>query len=393
MNYTLISHGYANDLDLWFPKITINGGKMPAGVQNTFRAMIRCAVGKDHTFVNMGTLANRTNVCYRTIERHIKTLKEAKLITAVKEEINGWTETVYYFLAHPGIVKFRELRAGKAKPQLSKPVETPKRCQTETAPEIEPQIEQKTPKNSYLEIDQECHAADRQNVGNLSDHTVDRLYINTPPLPHYSESVQDRQEPATWAKIRESIISKDQLNLAAKYLPCLVAEIENGSVILSGPNKIALQRIEKHYGQTIKENFSFFGVKTIVFNVYSEELQRKKDEEQKQQDQLQLQLQKIQQQRILAEKQLQEAELNSLPLKKQFDVVLNQYPRQTGQWQAWMNFKKLVRAGELPKTSKLLQIILKNKMSHDWQRDNGRWIPGLSKFLKERRWLDYGEWT
>jgi len=105
------------------------------------------------------------------------------LITAVKEEINGWTETVYYFLAHPGIVKFRELRAGNAKSQLLKPVETPKRCQTETASEIEPQIEQKTPKNSYLEIDQECHAADRQNVGNLSDHTVDRLYINTPPYP------------------------------------------------------------------------------------------------------------------------------------------------------------------------------------------------------------------
>jgi len=95
---------------------------MPAGVQNTFRAMIRCAVGKDHTFVNMGTLANRTNVCYRTIERHIKTLKEAKLITAVKEEINGWTETVYYFLAHPAIVKFRELRSGKAKLEQSKSV-------------------------------------------------------------------------------------------------------------------------------------------------------------------------------------------------------------------------------------------------------------------------------
>ena len=384
MNYSLISHGYANDLDLWFPKITINGGKMPAGVQNTFRAMIRCAVGKDHTFVNMGTLANRTNVCYRTIERHIKTLKEAELITAVKEEINGWTETVYYFLAHPAIIKFRKLRSGKAKFEQSKSVEELKQCQTETAPE---------PENSHIEIDDECHATDRQNVGNLSDHTFDRLYKNTPPLPHYSDSVQYSQESATWAKIRESIISKDQLNLAAKYLPCLVAQIENGSVILSGPNKIALQRIEKHYGQTLKDNFSFFGVKNIVFDVYSEELQRKKDEEQKRIDQLQLQHQKEQQQEILAEKQRQEAELDSLPLKKQFDVILNQYPRQTGQWQAWMNFKKLVRAGELPKTSKFLQIILKNKMSHDWQRDNGRWIPGLSKFLKERRWLDYGEWT
>ncbi len=57
MNYSLISHGYANDLDLWFPKITINGGKMPAGVQNTFRAMIRCAVGKDHAFCEHGYIS------------------------------------------------------------------------------------------------------------------------------------------------------------------------------------------------------------------------------------------------------------------------------------------------------------------------------------------------
>ncbi|WP_245620026.1 hypothetical protein [Desulfobacter vibrioformis] len=171
-------------------------------------------------------------------------------------------------------------------------------------------------------------------------------------------------------------------------LPCLEAEIKSGSVILYGPNKVALQRIEKHYGQTLRDNFSFFGVKTLVFKVFPEERQKKKDEEQKLQDQIHRQRQKEEQERILAEKQQQEAELNSLPLKKQFEILLNQYPRKAGKWQAWMNFKKLVQAGEIPKTSKLLQIIGKNKMSRDWQRDNGRWIPGLSKFLKERRWLD-----
>ncbi|WP_287125660.1 helix-turn-helix domain-containing protein [Desulfobacter sp.] len=397
MNYSFISNGYANDLDLWFGKIERkDGGKMTAGIEKTFKAMVRCAVGEDHTFVNIGTLANRTNVCYRTIERHIKILNEAGLITAVKEEINGWTQTVYYFLAHPVITKFRELRTGKANPQQPKPVETPKPDQPEAVPETESQTEQKITKNDHLETTRECHAvdqqADQQNVDNLSDYTLDRLYINTTPLPP-SESVQDRQEPATWAKIRESIIEKDQLNLAAKMLPCLDAEIENDSVILSGPNKVALQRIEKNYGQTLRDDFSLFGIKTLVFKVFSEERQKKKDEDQKLQDQIQCQQQKEQQERILAEKQQQEAELNSLPLKKQFEVLLNQYPRQTGKWQAWMNFKKLVQAGELPKTSKLLKIIKKNKMSRDWQRDNGRWIPGLSKFLKERRWLDYGKWT
>nr|WP_320013447.1 transcriptional regulator [uncultured Desulfobacter sp.] len=389
MNNLTISHGYANDLDLWFGKIERkDGGKMTAGIEKTFKAMVRCAVGKDHTFVNMGTLANRTNVCYRTIERHVKILQEAELIKAVREEINGWKQTVYYFLAHPVIIKFRELRAGKTKPQ-QKPEETPKPDQPEAAPEIEPEAGQKLPERGNLETTRECHAPDRKNVGNLSDYTLYRLYIDTPP-PSPPESVinHDRQEPATWAKVRESIIEKDQLNLAAKYLPCLEAEIENDSVILSGPNKVALQRIEKHYGQTLKDNFSFFGVKTLVFKVYSEERQRKKDAEQKLQDQIQRQQHKELQERILAERQQQESELNSLPLKKQFDVILNQYPRQTGKWQAWMTFKKLVQAGEIPETSKLLKIIGKNKMSQDWQRDNGRWIPGLSKFLKERRWLD-----
>jgi len=361
---------------------------MTAGIEKTFKAMVRCAVGKNHTFVNMGTLASRTNVCYRTIERHIKILKEAGLINVVKEEINGWKQTVYYFLAHPVIIKFRELKAGKTTPQ-QKPDNTPKPDQPEAAPETEPEAQPELPEDDDLKTTREGHFPDQKNVGNLSDYTIDRIYIDTPSLSP-SESVINHapQEPAIWAKVKGGIIEKDQLNLAAKYLPCLEAEIENDRVILSGPNEVALQRIQKHYGQTIKDNFSFFGVKTLVFKVFSEERQKKKDEEQKLQDQIQRQQQKEQQERVLAEKQYQEAELNSLPLKKQFEVLLNQYPRKAGKWQAWMTFKKLVRAGEIPKTSKLLQIIGKNKMSRDWQRDNGRWIPGLSKFLKERRWLD-----
>ncbi|MGD9825350.1 transcriptional regulator [Desulfobacter sp.] len=389
MNNLTISHGYANDLDLWFGKIERkDGGKMTAGIEKTFKAMVRCAVGKDHTFVNMGTLANRTNVCHRTIERHVKILQEAGLINAVREEINGWMQTVYYFLAHPVIIKFRELRAGKTNPQ-QKPDETSKPDQPKAVPEIEPETEQELPDGSDLETTQDCHAPDQQNFGNLSDYTLDRLNIDTPSLSP-SESVinHGRQEPETWAKVKAHIIENDQLNLAAKMLPCLEAEIENGSIILSGPNEIALQRIQKHYGQTLKDIFYFYGVKPLFFKVFSEERQKEKDEEQKLQDQIQWQQQKEQQERFLAEKQQQEAGLNSLPLKKQFEVLLNQYPRKTGKWQAWMNFKKLVQAGEIPKISKLLQIIGKNKMSQDWQRDNGRWIPGLSKFLKERRWLD-----
>ncbi|WP_245620033.1 helix-turn-helix domain-containing protein [Desulfobacter vibrioformis] len=151
---------------------------MTAGIEKTFKAMVRCAVGKDHTFVNMETLANRTNVCHRTIERHLKILQEAGLINTVREEINGWMQTAYYFLAHPVIIKFRELRAGKTNPQ-QKPDETPKPDQPdqpEAAQETEPEAEPELPESDNLEPPRECHAVDEQNVGNLSDYTIDRLY-------------------------------------------------------------------------------------------------------------------------------------------------------------------------------------------------------------------------
>ncbi len=62
-----ISNGYGNNVARWFPQILKkNGKKMSNGVQFTFMEMIKCAAGKDHTFVNIGTLAERTNVCIRT---------------------------------------------------------------------------------------------------------------------------------------------------------------------------------------------------------------------------------------------------------------------------------------------------------------------------------------
>jgi len=155
---------------------------MTAGIEKTFKAMVRCAVGKDHTFVNMGTLANRTNVCHRTTERHVKILQEAGLINAVREEINGWMQTVYYFLAHPVIIKFRGLRAGKTKPQ-QKPDETSKPDQPEEAPEIEPQTEQGLRDDSDLESTQDFHAPDQQNFGILSDYTLDSRGIAVPSGP------------------------------------------------------------------------------------------------------------------------------------------------------------------------------------------------------------------
>jgi hypothetical protein len=47
-------------------------------------------------------------------------------------------------------------------------------------------------------------------------------------------------------------------------------------VILSGPNEIALQRIEKHYGQILKDDFSFLALKPLSLKSIRKNAKRKK---------------------------------------------------------------------------------------------------------------------
>jgi hypothetical protein len=81
--------------------------------------------------------------------------------------------------------------------------------------------------------------------------------------------------------------------------------------------------------------------------------------------------------------------LNSLPAKEQFTALAAAYPRKTsGEWFAWRAFSRMKKRGELPEMTALLRMINQQKSSTDWIRDNGRWIPGLAKWLRNRPWWD-----
>ena len=84
-----------------------------------------------------------------------------------------------------------------------------------------------------------------------------------------------------------------------------------------------------------------------------------------------------------------EDELSKLPLKKQFELLANEYPLKKSQWMAWEIFSRMSMHKELPNISILLKSICNHKSTDtSWNKDGGRWIPALSKWLKERRWMD-----
>lgn len=71
-----------------------------------------------------------------------------------------------------------------------------------------------------------------------------------------------------------------------------------------------------------------------------------------------------------------------------FERVYEAYPRKEAKGLARSAWKNLVRENSLPLLSVILDAIERFKTSTNWQRENGRFIPHLSNFLKGERWND-----
>jgi hypothetical protein len=71
-----------------------------------------------------------------------------------------------------------------------------------------------------------------------------------------------------------------------------------------------------------------------------------------------------------------------------FEKLWEAYPRKDAKDPAEKAFKQLLRSRQLPSLSELLAAIKRFMATTQWQKNNGRFIPYLSKFLKDRRWLD-----
>lgn len=69
---------------------------------------------------------------------------------------------------------------------------------------------------------------------------------------------------------------------------------------------------------------------------------------------------------------------------KDFLEFWDKYPRKVGKGGAWLKWKR----SKLPNLSLLLEAIEKQKISPQWQRDGGQYIPHPSTWLTQRRWQD-----
>lgn len=144
---------------------------------------------------------------------------------------------------------------------------------------------------------------------------------------------------------------------------------------LDCPDRYSMGHVQDRYGDAIRSALQNTGVTDFFFSFGEQEraLQKEKEEVAE------------------AQQEIHWRELSTLSLEEQFAVLVSAYPRKTsGNWFAWQSFRRLARRGELPDIGRLLRLLKTHKQSEDWTRDAGRWIPGLSRWLNNKPWWDFG---
>ncbi len=376
-----IVHGYGNELENWMPHLENEGRKISAGAQNTFRAMVRCAAGKDHTFVNVATLAKRLNVSIRTIQRHIALLEKIKIIRLKEEWINGWKEKVYYFLFHPIIEKYQKSKARKtSQPKRMQPLQADRTDQSRND-------ETKTSENSAWSEHQEP-AINGQNGDNLSHVLNKEKDIEPPPSPsmNISGDAEEGEDFSTnencenwWVAVREKIGQSEKCPFPPAILNSFSARREHDRLIIEvvAPLLDRARLIQ----QELLQELAAEGIREVCFQPKSGEKLTEEYLEMRRRNEQQI---IKQQQRRFYEKRVQQEIINTLPQKNKFGLLLEKYPRKTGKVeQAEKVFNNLSGQNFLPDFSLLLEKLAKEKSSLNWQKDEGRWIPGLSKWLQQ----------
>lgn len=75
----------------------------------------------------------------------------------------------------------------------------------------------------------------------------------------------------------------------------------------------------------------------------------------------------------------------------EYETFWKLYPRKIGKGAAWLRWKKLNLGGGLKE--KIFSAVEKQKLTDQWQKDGGQFIPHPATWLNQRRWEDEVETT
>ncbi len=366
------------------------------GVRKTLECLVLAARGEDHSWPKQEWLAEKANITTRTVRNHTRKLEEEGVIKTVMERINGHLQQVYYFLAHPVAVAARDRKNFPVTPEeISGHLN--KRKKNIKSPPIPPQGEAAgAAEEREHEQSNQTDSSTQCPEQNLFSHSVHPIGEN--PDSSVVKSERERRErnlsgrtdgrnpkkekkpslnPAPWQAALALLLQKmPEQDFELWIKPIHATQTETG-LRLDYPDRFTLAYAQERFGHLIRKSLQQTEITEFYFSfgAKEQELQKEKDREQR-----------AEEARLVVK---QSQALERMTPAEQFAVLLDTYPphRRSGEWSAFRVFQRVLKRGEAS-ISDLLTALKRQKASEYWQTDQGRWIPGIGKWLGERRWAD-----
>ena len=210
------------------------------------------------------------------------------------------------------------------------------------------------------------------------------ININTPPLPPIGlekkkKGKRDRAVAAVWNATRTQLqqqLSQDDFKLWIK--PIQATETEAG-LRLDCPDRYHLAGVQERFGADIRDAMQLIGNTEFYFSFGEKEREIQEENERKE---------RIRAAQLVIQ---QRQALQKMSAEEQFTMLFDNYPPHRRSFSdkqpAFMIFQEALKRGETSIFA-LLTALKRQKVSDLWQKDQGRWIPGIGKWLGERRWAD-----
>ena len=313
-----------------------------------------CSGGTDHTWVSQSYLSERLKVSKRTVQRYLKVLEKAGLISRTWERLRGVTRRVYHFLYDKIMGEQQETEV----------------CNWESEEKRE-EISYKPP--SPLPSSDRNNKFISQGIAETDDSEFEDLEeIEVTPQWKEAKKILDQEEPRL-----------------SPIFDLLTSRMTDSGLSIEGPNAIVMRSVEENHGDKISRALERVGCSTFFFGVQPIEIRQIKEKQYQAKEFKAGRQAEEARKKTEAERAAKVEQLSTLPLKQQFELLENEYPLKKSRWMAWRVFVKMSNRNELPNISVLLRSIRNHKtLDTSWNKDYGRWIPALPKWLRERRWVD-----
>ncbi len=407
---------------------------LSTGAKWTYVLLAICSGGNSYAWPDMASLMKNVSASSRTVRRYLDELVRHGFIIITHDYIEGQKRgkkrPIYRFLNHAVLSSENLLEWDKNKAKKAEEVEanttgfdfdqweeTVEWCENEQARTWAEQAaweeqRQKSPDSAPANVTNFPGICDKNDTGLYKVESYDlEIPPISPTVENLSITPQGMPESQGTGKggveetPKEEIKNEDQAWADAKVLlaermtafdleayilrPCEFERAENVAV-LSFPNEFLRRRAKTLFGEELRESFLQAGFKDFCLEVMSpEEQERHYREIDKREKAERAEAAKIRAEVCGSNPGIAEDfDFGAAPPSELFKKLYEQYPRKERRRKGQSVFEEMARNKAFPPMPVLLAAIRRQSGNPKWQREEGRYVPQLHRWLSERRWED-----